>query len=386
MGATAPERHCEVAVTPLQSDLTRATPRCRSRRNNENAPGATSRSDPSGSLPKPGATLPQRRGEVARVFIPRSDQSQRPLQVAPEETNRERLLAATTGGRSRPIVYPNSFLLKGLLGLSEEEVRAAAACAREEVMIRNRFVEMNAPKDNSSVNKYYTLAHAVDAQLPAGVVLCAFQAGLQWMLSLYNNKLNGILADGMGLGKTVQVMALIAYLMEFKGNYGPHLIIVPNTVLVNWKSELHTWMPSVSCIYYVGTKDQRSKLFSQPAVLLITSLLLGLYACSERGLGAVLLRKYHDLSKDFLVSIRAAGRGLNLETADTVVIYDPDPNPKNEEQAVARAHRIGQTREVEVIYMEAVVEKNSSHQKEDELRSGGSMDLEDDLAPVYRIY
>jgi SNF2 family DNA or RNA helicase len=58
-------------------------------------------------------------------------------------------------------------------------------------------------------------------------------------------------------------MALIAYLMEFKGNYGPHLIIVPNAVLVNWKSELHTWLPSVSCIYYVGTKDQRSKLFSQ---------------------------------------------------------------------------------------------------------------------------
>lgn len=34
----------------------------------------------------------------------------------------------------------------------------------------------------------------------------------------------------------------------------------------------------------------------------------------------------------FLLSIRAAGRGLNLQSADTVVIYDPDPNPKNEEQ------------------------------------------------------
>jgi hypothetical protein len=82
----------------------------------------------------------------------------------------------------------------------------------------------------------------------------------------------------------------------------------------------------------------------------------------------------------FLLSIRAAGRGLNLQTADTVVIYDPDPNPKNEEQAVARAHRIGQKREVKVIYMEAVVDKISSHQKEDELRSGGTGDMEDDLA------
>jgi SWI/SNF-related matrix-associated actin-dependent regulator of chromatin subfamily A protein 2/4 len=48
----------------------------------------------------------------------------------------------------------------------------------------------------------------------------------------------------------------------------------------------------------------------------------------------------------FLLSIRAAGRGLNLQTADTVIIYDPDANPKNEEQAIARSHRIGQTKEV----------------------------------------
>lgn len=48
----------------------------------------------------------------------------------------------------------------------------------------------------------------------------------------------------------------------------------------------------------------------------------------------------------FLLSIRAAGRGLNLQSSDTVIIYDPDPNPKNEEQAIARSHRIGQTKEV----------------------------------------
>ncbi|KAL8499964.1 hypothetical protein ACS0TY_019821 [Phlomoides rotata] len=57
----------------------------------------------------------------------------------------------------------------------------------------------------------------------------------------------------------------------------------------------------------------------------------------------------------FLLSIRAAGRGLNLQSADTVIIYDPDPNPKNEEHAVARAHLIGQTREVKVIHMEEIL-------------------------------
>ncbi|MBA0704416.1 hypothetical protein Golax_016673 [Gossypium laxum] len=505
--------------------------------------------------------------------------------------------------------------------------------------------------------RYYNLAHAINervirqpSMLRAGTLRDYQLVGLQWMLSLYNNKLNGILADEMGLGKTVQVMALIAYLMEFKGNYGPHLIIVPNAVLVNWKSELHNWLPSVSCIYYVGAKDQRSKLFSQEVLAMKFNVLvttyefimydrsklskidwkyiiideaqrmkdresvlardLDRYRCQRRLLltGTPLqndlkelwsllnlllpevfdnrkafhdwfsqpfqkegpthnaeddwletekkviiihrlhqilepfmlrrrvedvegslppkvsivlrcrmsaiqsaiydwikstgtlrvdpedekcrvqknpiyqakvyktlnnrcmeLRKtcnhpllnypyFNDLSKDFLVrscgklwildriliklqrtghrvllfstmtklldileeylqwrrlvyrridgttsledresaivdfnspdsecfifllSIRAAGRGLNLQTADTVVIYDPDPNPKNEEQAVARAHRIGQTREVKVIYMEAVVDKISSQQKEDEIRSGGTVDFEDDFA------
>jgi SWI/SNF-related matrix-associated actin-dependent regulator of chromatin subfamily A protein 2/4 len=100
-------------------------------------------------------------------------------------------------------------------GLSEEEVRAAATCAREEVVIRNRFTEMNAPKENSSVNKYYTLAHAVNevvvrqpSMLQAGTLRDYQLVGLQWMLSLYNNKLNGILADEMGLGKTVQVKSV----------------------------------------------------------------------------------------------------------------------------------------------------------------------------------
>ncbi|XP_042049647.1 ATP-dependent helicase BRM-like [Salvia splendens] len=540
-------------------------------------------------------------------------------------------------------------------GLSEEEVRAAAACARDEVMIRNRFSEMNAPRDSQSVNKYYNLAHAVNervirqpSMLRAGTLRDYQLVGLQWMLSLYNNKINGILADEMGLGKTVQVMALIAHLMEFKGNYGPHLIIVPNAVLVNWKSELHNWLPSVSCIYYVGGKDQRAKLFSQEVLAMKFNVLvttyefimydrsklskidwkyiiideaqrmkdresvlardLDRYRCQRRLLltgtplqndlkelwsllnlllpevfdnrkafhdwfsqpfqkegpaheddwletekkviiihrlhqilepfmlrrrvedvegslppkvsivlkcrmsaiqGAIYdwikstgtlrvdpedeyrkcqknqnyqaktyktlnnrcmeLRKacnhpllnypyFSDFSKDFLVrscgklwvldrvlmklqrtghrvllfstmtklldimeeylqwrrlvfrridgmtsledresaivefnrpgtdcfifllSIRAAGRGLNLQSADTVIIYDPDPNPKNEEQAVARAHRIGQTREVKVIYMEAVVDKISSHQKEDEFRSGGVVDSDDDLA------
>ncbi|RKP25843.1 P-loop containing nucleoside triphosphate hydrolase protein [Syncephalis pseudoplumigaleata] len=65
--------------------------------------------------------------------------------------------------------------------------------------------------------------------------------GLRWLVSLHNKGLNGILADEMGLGKTIQTIALFAYLAGYQADWGPHLIVVPTSVLLNWTEKRRGW-------------------------------------------------------------------------------------------------------------------------------------------------
>ncbi|MDO5021740.1 MAG: DEAD/DEAH box helicase [Eubacteriales bacterium] len=62
----------------------------------------------------------------------------------------------------------------------------------------------------------------------------------------------------------------------------------------------------------------------------------------------------------FLISLRAGGTGLNLTGADTVIHFDPWWNPTTEEQAIDRAHRVGQDKTVQVLRL---VTKNSIEEK-----------------------
>lgn len=63
------------------------------------------------------------------------------------------------------------------------------------------------------------------------------------------------------------------------------------------------------------------------------------------------LKKFQDPDSEyrvFILSTRAGGQGLNLQEANTVIIFDSDWNPQMDRQAEDRAHRIGQKAEVRV--------------------------------------
>jgi superfamily II DNA or RNA helicase len=69
---------------------------------------------------------------------------------------------------------------------------------------------------------------------------------------------------------------------------------------------------------------------------------------STRGRAAIIQRFKHGTTPVFLISLKAGGFGLNLAEADYCFLLDPWWNPATEAQAVDRAHRIGQTRNVMV--------------------------------------
>lgn len=83
--------------------------------------------------------------------------------------------------------------------------------------------------------------------------------GLDWLVALHDKKLNGILADEMGLGKTIQTIALFSYLACERGIWGPHLIVVPTSIVINWEMELKKWCPALKVLTYFGSQKERKQ-------------------------------------------------------------------------------------------------------------------------------
>ena len=96
--------------------------------------------------------------------------------------------------------------------------------------------------------------------------------------------------------------------------------------------------------------SQWTKLLDIMEILRSTSAWL---AAARRADAAADRRIIDDFNSDptkgvFLLSTRAGGMGINLTSADTVILHDLDFNPVSDRQAEDRCHRIGQTRPVTV--------------------------------------
>ncbi|KAM4577938.1 E1A-binding protein p400 isoform 9-T9 [Fundulus diaphanus] len=83
------------------------------------------------------------------------------------------------------------------------------------------------------------------------------QIGVDWLVNLHKKRLNGILADETGLGKTVQTVAYLAHLAGQEAIWGPHLIVVRTCKLLSWELEFKRWCPGLKILLYLGNRKER---------------------------------------------------------------------------------------------------------------------------------
>ena len=81
------------------------------------------------------------------------------------------------------------------------------------------------------------------------------RSGVEWLWLLYSMRLGGCLADDMGLGKTVQVLALLLLIKQQKrASRPPSLLIVPATLVGNWRAEISRFAPALQTIVVHATE------------------------------------------------------------------------------------------------------------------------------------
>ncbi|KAG9074057.1 ATP-dependent DNA helicase Snf21, partial [Ceratobasidium sp. 370] len=110
---------------------------------------------------------------------------------------------------------------------------------------------MDDPNEDKGKVDYYAVAHRISEKITAqpsilvGGKLKEYQMkGLQWM----------------GLGKTIQTISLISFLVERKKLHGPYLVVVPLSTLTNWTLEFSKWAPSIATVVYKGSPAVRRQL------------------------------------------------------------------------------------------------------------------------------
>lgn len=87
------------------------------------------------------------------------------------------------------------------------------------------------------------------------------QFGLNWLNFLHEYQFHGILADDMGLGKTLQTLSFIQHLKSSQQLNQPVLLILPTSLIANWKAEAARFTPEIKVLAIQGS--ERHSLFEQ---------------------------------------------------------------------------------------------------------------------------
>lgn len=95
------------------------------------------------------------------------------------------------------------------------------------------------------------------------------KVGFRWLKTMSNYGFGGILADDMGIGKTIQVITLLSDL-KIQDPKAYSLVVCPTSLMLNWESEIQKFAPELSCCLLVGSGDQRKELLKKENIMMYT--------------------------------------------------------------------------------------------------------------------
>ncbi|QDS72300.1 hypothetical protein FKW77_007338 [Venturia effusa] len=182
----------------------------------------------------------------------------------------------------------------------------------------------------------------------------------------------GILADMMGLGKTLSILAMLVSSLDEAAKFATFspprtaqrpllrnskatLLVCPTKALVASLLSFNEWSvnnpdePRIkSVVFSYWTSHLDLIQYALEANNITYTRLDGRMARKARGKAIEAFRDDPEIQV-ILVSIGAGGVGLNLTAASKVFMMEPQYNPAAEAQAVERVHRLGQRRDVEIV-------------------------------------
>lgn len=120
----------------------------------------------------------------------------------------------------------------------DQSVRTQIEDLKDKITHFERIPEIELPKEFQTELRHYQ------------------REGYHWLHFLNDFGFGGILADDMGLGKTIQLLAYISKKQE--SNSGTHLIVVPTSLVFNWKDETAKFTPHLRILDLHGTKRTKS--------------------------------------------------------------------------------------------------------------------------------
>ena len=148
-------------------------------------------------------------------------------------------------------------------------------------------------------------AQVEDCEPPKGFLgeLRPYQLrGVQWLDFLARLGLGACLADDMGLGKTIQLIGVLLHEREKRGATGPTLLVVPMSLVGNWRRELERFAPTLSVLVHHGLDRRSGQAFVDEAVG--RDVVISTYALTHRDFEHLSAVQWHRIALDEAQNIK----------------------------------------------------------------------------------